>query len=89
VARRTDDQLRDALHQVVAAGLIFRRGVPPHASFVFKHALVQDAAYSTLLRGRRQELHAGIAEALEKRFIQNMRRCSLITGLRPRTGKKH
>jgi len=44
VAHRTDNQLRDALDQLVAAGLLFRRGVPPQASFVFKHALVQDAA---------------------------------------------
>ena len=51
VARRPDDQLRDALDQLVDAGLIFRRGVPPQASFIFKHALVQDAAYGTLLRG--------------------------------------
>ena len=46
------------LNQLVEAGLIFRRGGPPQTSFVFKHALVQDAAYGTLLRGRRQELHA-------------------------------
>ena len=50
VARRTDDELRSALDQLVAAGLVFRRGVPPDVWFSFKHALVQDAAYSTLLR---------------------------------------
>ncbi len=72
VARRTEDQLRDALDQLVGAGLIFRRGVPPQASIVFKHALVQDAAYSTLLRGRRQELHAGIAKVLEERFLETV-----------------
>jgi predicted ATPase len=66
VARRPEDQLRDALDQLVGAGLVFRRGVLPQASFVFKHALVQDAAYSALLRGRRQELHAAIATALEQ-----------------------
>ena len=71
VAHRTDNQLRDALDQLVAAGLLFRRGVPPQASFVFKHALVQDAAYGALLRGRRQELHAAIATALEQRSVSH------------------
>jgi predicted ATPase len=68
VACGTDESLRDALDQLVDASLVFRRGVPPHASFVFKHALVQDAAYSTLLRGQRQELHARIARSIERRF---------------------
>ncbi|HEY1361344.1 MAG TPA: AAA family ATPase [Xanthobacteraceae bacterium] len=66
VARRPEELVRDALDQLVDAGLIFRRGVLPEAIFVFKHALVQDAAYGTLLRRRRQEIHAGIAETLEK-----------------------
>jgi predicted ATPase len=66
VARRPG-QLRDALDQLVEAGLIFRRGALAEASFIFKHALVQDAAYSALLRGRRQELHTAIATALEQR----------------------
>src|SRR6185312_8344605 len=65
-----DEQLRDALDQLVAADLIHRRGTPPDAVYTFKHALVQDAAYSTLLRGRRTQLHAAIAEALEKKFPQ-------------------
>ena len=71
VAHRPDTQLRDALEQLVGAGLIFRRGVRSGASFIFKHALVQDAAYGTLLRRRRQELHARIATALEVRFAIN------------------
>lgn len=68
VARRSDERLRGALDQLVDAGLVFRRGAPPRASFIFKHALVQDAAYSTLLRSQRQELHARIAQAIEQRF---------------------
>ena len=68
VANRADEQLRGALGQLISAGLIFRRGIQPGASFIFKHALVQDAAYGTLLRRRRQELHARIAGALEERF---------------------
>ena len=50
------------------AELIFRRGTPPDAEYTFKHALVQDAAYSTLLRSRRQQLHARIASILESQF---------------------
>jgi predicted ATPase len=56
------------LAQLSEAGLLFCRGTVPHASYLFKHALVQDAAYSTLLRGRRQELHARVAAALEEHF---------------------
>ena len=59
-------QLDDALAQLVHAELIFRRGTPPDAEYTFKHALVQDAAYSTLLRSRRQQLHARIAATLEE-----------------------
>jgi predicted ATPase len=69
VTNRSDDRLRDELNQLVESGLIFSRGGPPQTSFVFKHALVQDAAYGTLLRGRRQELHAGIARALEEQVV--------------------
>jgi class 3 adenylate cyclase/tetratricopeptide (TPR) repeat protein len=68
VAQRHERELQAALDQLVDAGLLFCRGVPPHASYLFKHALVQDAAYSTLLRGRRQELHARVAAALEENF---------------------
>ena len=65
VAQLPEAQLGEALDQLVGSELVFRRGHPPHADYVFKHALVQDAAYSTLLRSRRQELHARIAAALE------------------------
>ncbi len=68
VAQQGETELQGALDQLVAAGLALRRGTPPEATFLFKHALVQDAAYSTLLRGRRQELHAGVAAALEERL---------------------
>jgi class 3 adenylate cyclase/tetratricopeptide (TPR) repeat protein len=63
-------QLDDALAQLVGAELIYRRGTPPDAEYTFKHALVQDAAYGTLLRGRRQQLHARIASTLEDRFAE-------------------
>jgi predicted ATPase len=65
VARRGEAELQDALRRLVDAGLVFQRGVPPDAVFLFKHALVQDAAYSTLLRGLRRGLHGQIAQALE------------------------
>jgi class 3 adenylate cyclase/tetratricopeptide (TPR) repeat protein len=68
VAQRDERELQAALDQLSEAGLLFCRGIAPHASYLFKHALVQDAAYSTLLRGRRQELHARVAAALEQHF---------------------
>ena len=68
VAQRPERELQAALDQLGDAGLLFCRGTAPHASYLFKHALVQDAAYSTLLRGRRQELHARVAAALEQHF---------------------
>ena len=61
-------KLDEALEQLASAELIFRRGMPPDAEYTFKHALVQDAAYSTLLRSRRQQFHARIATTLESRF---------------------
>src|SRR3984957_7066442 len=58
-----------AVHDgLIGAGLSFRLGVAPHATSLFKHGLVQDSAYSTLLRERRRGLHARIAEALETEF---------------------
>jgi len=68
VAQRDERELQAALDQLGDAGLLFCRGTAPHASYLFKHALVQDAAYSTLLRGRRQELHGRAAAALEQHF---------------------
>jgi len=68
VAGRSEADLQSALDQLVEAGLLFRRGTPPRASLMFKHALVQDAAYASLLRSRRQELHARIAGVLEEKF---------------------
>ena len=63
-----EPQLREALDRLTNAGLLFVRGTPPESSYIFKHALVQDAAYGTLLRSRRQRLHARIAATLEDRF---------------------
>ena len=68
VARKSEAELQSALERLIAAGLLFRQGVPPHATYLFKHALVQDAAYGTLLRSRRQELHRQIVSALQQDF---------------------
>jgi predicted ATPase len=68
LAGTTAVQLTSALDRLVATGLLFRQGLPPHATYLFKHALVQDAAYGTLLREPRRALHARIAETLESQF---------------------
>ncbi len=68
VAPMPQAQLDDALAQLCGSGLAFRRGTPPDAIYTFKHALVQDAAYDTLLKSRRQELHGKIARVIEQRF---------------------
>jgi hypothetical protein len=68
VAERPSNELQAGLNKLVEAGLVFQRGTLPHATFLFKHALIQDAAYGTLLRGPRQRLHARIAEVLAGRF---------------------
>jgi predicted ATPase len=68
VAQRPERELETALDRLTDVGLLFCRGRPPHSSYLFKHALVQDAAYATLLRPRRQQLHEAIAAALEREF---------------------
>ena len=70
VVRWTDEELETALERLVSAGLAFRHGTAAHATFLFKHGLVQEAAYATLLRSKRQQLNAGIAEALQQLFPQ-------------------
>ena len=70
VVRKPEGELESALDRLIAAGLLFRQGIPPHATYLFKHALVQDAAYGTLLREPRRALHARIAETLESHFAK-------------------
>jgi class 3 adenylate cyclase/predicted ATPase len=74
VARKPESELESALDRLIAAGLLFRQGVSPHASYLFKHALVQDAAYGTLLREPRRALHARIAETIEGQFAEIVER---------------
>jgi class 3 adenylate cyclase/predicted ATPase len=68
VAHKPESELAPALDRLVQAGLLFCKGTPPQATYLFKHALVQDAAYGTLLRAKRQNLHASIASVLERQF---------------------
>ncbi|HZA67038.1 MAG TPA: AAA family ATPase, partial [Geminicoccaceae bacterium] len=68
VASLDDNELRDAVARLLESGLILRHGPPSAASYAFKHTLVQEAACGTLLRSKRQQQHARIARALEKRF---------------------
>ena len=76
MARRPEAELGAALDRLIASGLLFRQGVPPHATYLLKHALVQDAAYGTLLREPRSALHKRIAEVVESAF-QESRKTSL------------
>ena len=68
VADRGEEELAAALGQLADAGLVFRRGAGLETGYLFKHALVRDVAYGTLLRERRRRLHAAVARALEERF---------------------
>ena len=68
VAQKSDEDLTNSLGRLVDAGLLFRQGALPNVTYLFKHALIQDAAYSTLLRESRRGLHARIAAALENNF---------------------
>ena len=72
VSRLPEKELQAALARLVASELVLQRGMPPEAIYSFKHALVQDAAYDSLLRTAQQQLHAHIAEALEKHFPEIM-----------------
>jgi class 3 adenylate cyclase/predicted ATPase len=70
LVRKEEPELRSALDRLIDAGLLFKQGSAPHATYLFKHALVQDAAYGTLLREPRRALHARIAETLESQFAE-------------------
>ena len=70
VVTKPEAELSSALDRLMEAGLLFRQGLPPHATYLFKHALVQDAAYGTLLREPRRALHARIADTLESQFTE-------------------
>jgi predicted ATPase len=71
VAPHPRPELGRALAQLVESGLAFQQGTPPDAVYTFKHALVQDAAYDSLLKSRRRELHIKIAKVIEERWLHN------------------
>ena len=68
VVRKPEAELQTALDRLIGAGLLLRQGSAPYETYFFKHALVRDAAYSTLLREQRRALHGRIAETLESQF---------------------
>jgi class 3 adenylate cyclase/predicted ATPase len=70
VMHKPEAELQTALNRLIEAGLLLRQGSAPYATYFFKHALVRDAAYSTLLREPRRALHARIAETLESQFSE-------------------
>ena len=82
VTPKPEADLKSALERLIDAGLLFRQGVQPHVTYLFKHALVQDAAYGTLLREPRRALHARIAETLEGQFAD-------ITDIKPELLARH
>jgi predicted ATPase len=68
VASPDDRSLQAALSQIAACQLILVRGEPPNSTYMFKHALVRDAAYATMVRSKRQQLHSRIADVLMMEF---------------------
>jgi predicted ATPase len=67
-----DSELQSRLAQLVAAEILYQRGLPPQASYRFKHALIQEAAYHALLQGTRQQYHERIARVLTERFPETV-----------------
>ena len=68
IAPQDEDTLQTGLAQLVAAELLYQRGRPPRARYMFKHALIQDAAYASLLKSTRQQVHQQLAQVFEARF---------------------
>src|SRR5205085_1005888 len=68
VSNRDEGSLQHGLKQLVEVELLYQRGLPPHATYLFKHALIQDTAYQSLLKSTRQQYHQKIACVLEERF---------------------
>ena len=64
--------LQQGLQHLVDSELLYQRGLPPDASYLFKHALIQDTAYASLLKSRRQQLHQQVAQVLEQQFVETV-----------------
>ena len=67
-----EDRLQQGLKQLVEAELVYQRGLPPQAQYIFKHALIQDTAYASLLKSTRQQLHQQVAQVLETQFAETV-----------------
>src|SRR5438876_8240643 len=65
-----EETLQQGLRRLVEAELLYQRRLPPQATYLFKHALIQDAAYQSLLKSKRQQVHRQIAQVLEGRFTE-------------------
>ncbi|MBI3801072.1 MAG: AAA family ATPase [Deltaproteobacteria bacterium] len=72
VSRLDEALLQQGLRQLVEAELIYQHGLPPQATYLFKHALIQDTAYQSLLKSRRQQLHQQIAQVLVEQFAETV-----------------
>jgi len=68
IAPLDEETLQRGLSQLVGAELLYQRGVPPRRQYIFKHALIQDTAYQSLLKSKRQQYHRQIAQVLEEQF---------------------
>src|SRR5262249_7063026 len=68
VSPLAEASLQQALTKLVEAEVLYQRGLPPQAHYIFKHALIQDTAYQSLLKSKRQQYHKQTAQALEERF---------------------
>ncbi|HEV8717227.1 MAG TPA: tetratricopeptide repeat protein, partial [Candidatus Binatia bacterium] len=68
VSSLDEGTLQQGLRQLVEAEVVYQRGLPPQATYLFKHALIQDAAYQSLLKSARQQYHTKIAQVLEEKF---------------------
>ena len=82
VVRKPEAELVSALDRLIASGLLFRQGVPPHATYLFKHALVQDAAYGTLLREPRARFMPVSPKPMRANslmLLSDSRNCSRVT----------
>ena len=68
VSSLNEETLQNSLSKLVGSELLYQRGLPPQARYTFRHALIRDAAYESLLKSRRQQYHGQIAQALEEQF---------------------
>src|SRR5260221_834164 len=72
VANQDESSLRQSLRQLIEVELLYQRGLPPQATYLFKHALIQDASYQSLLKSTRQHYHQQIAQVLADRFPETV-----------------